>query len=444
MNYTFDTICAIATPLSTGGIGVIRISGEDAIEIAAKIFNKKIVPKAINHGWIVYKGEKIDEVIVLPFLAPNSYTGENVAEIQTHGSPVVINQILNIILENGARLAQKGEFTKRAFLNHKIDLSQAEAVLDLINSKTQKSAHGAAGSLSGLLRIKTEEIKSKISDILGKIIASLDFPDDVAEVGYDEIIKNIEDAIYEIKEILKNAKMHNILRQGIKVAVAGRPNAGKSSLFNALLNLERAIVTEIEGTTRDTITESLEINGISVTLIDTAGIRDKSPDKVEKIGIEQSKNAIEQADVVLCLYDGSCGFSEADKKIFELANNKKHIVVRTKSDLCGKSNKTTEDEISISSKTKEGIDELKRAIYNEITELNPAGSEFLTNQRHQYCFRAALEALENALQGAKDGELQDLISIDLKAALTNLGEISGEVITDDILNNIFENFCIGK
>ena len=442
MNYTFDTICAIATPLSKGGIGVIRVSGEDPIEIVQKIFTKKIIPKVINHGWIIDNGEKIDEVIVLPFVAPHSYTGENVAEIQTHGSPVVINHILNMILDKGARLAQRGEFTKRAFLNHKMDLSQAEAVLDLINAKTQKSANSAAGSLCGLLKIKTEEIKSKISSILGKIIASLDFPQDVAEVDYEEIITEVQGAINEINDILKNAKMHNILRQGIKIAVAGRPNAGKSSLFNTLLNLKRAIVTEIEGTTRDTITETLEINGISATLIDTAGIRDKSADKVEKIGIEQSKSAIEEADIVLCLYDGQIGICDADEKIFNLAQDKKRIIVRTKCDLCN--NQTKNNEISISSKTKEGIEELKKAIYEEISDLNPTQSEFLTNQRQQYCLKKSLEALENALNGAKSNELQDLISIDLKAALTNLGEISGEVITEDILSNIFENFCIGK
>ncbi len=442
MDYTFDTICAIATPLSKGGIGIIRVSGENAIEMVQKIFTKTIAPKMINHGWIVDNGKKIDEVIVLPFVAPNSYTGENVAEIQTHGSPVVINQILEILLNSGARLAQRGEFTKRAFLNHKMDLSQAEAVLDLINAKTQATAHGAAGSLCGLLKTKIEEIKSKISALLGKIIASLDFPQDVAEVDYEEIIKETLSAADEIKDILKNAKMHNILRQGIKIAVAGRPNAGKSSLFNALLNVERAIVTEIEGTTRDTITETLDINGISATLIDTAGIREKSPDKVEKIGIEQSKAAIEEADIVLCLYDGQAGICEADRKIFDLAKDKKKIIVRTKCDLSG--NISKDGEISTSSKTKEGIEKLKNAIYEEIIGVNPAQSEFLTNKRHQYCLKKALEALENALNGAKTGELQDLISIDLKAAVTILGEISGEVITDDILNDIFMNFCIGK
>lgn len=443
MNYSFDTICATATPLSTGGIGVIRVSGEDAIEIVQKIFNKKITPGVINHGWIVKDGGKIDEVIVLPFAAPKSYTGENVAEIQTHGSPVVINRILNMILENGARLAQRGEFTKRAFLNRKIDLSQAEAVLDLINAKTSKSAQGAANNLSGALGQKINKIKNEISDILGRIIASLDFPEDVAEVEYDEIIEKINLVINEIENILKNAKIHNILRQGIKIAIAGRPNAGKSSLFNALLNINRAIVTEIAGTTRDTITENIEIEGICATLIDTAGIREQGSDKVEKIGIEQSKSAIDDADIVLCLYDGERGICEEDREIFNLASEKKHILVRTKCDIAAQKERK-EGEISVSSKTGEGIDELKKAIYKEITGLNPAGSEFLTNQRHQQCLKLALEALNNALIGAKAGELQDLISIDLKAAVTNLSEISGEVITDNILNNIFENFCIGK
>lgn len=442
MNYSFDTICAIATPISTGGIGVIRISGDNSIEIVQKIFSKKIIPGVINHGWIVKDGKKIDEVIVLPFVAPKSYTGENVAEIQTHGSPVIINEILNIVLENGARLAQRGEFTKRAFLNHKIDLSQAEAVLDLINAKTQKSAQGAANNLSGALKVKIEKIKDEISSILGKIIASLDFPEDVAEVEYEEIIEKTQSAIDEINDILKNARMHNILRQGIKIAIAGRPNAGKSSLFNKLLNIDRAIVTEIEGTTRDTITETLEIEGISATLIDTAGIRENNTDKVEKIGIEQSKSAIDDSDIVLCLYDGTEGIKKEDKEIFALAKDKKHIIIKTKSDISD--NKKADNEISISSLTGDGIEELKKRIYKEIIGLNPAESEFLTNQRHQHCLRLSLEALNNALIGARAQELQDLISIDLKAAVTNLGEISGEVITDNILNNIFENFCIGK
>ena len=444
-----DTIAAIATAPGEGGIGIIRISGDKSLQVAQSIFKSKSgkMIKDYNTRTLIYgkivDGEKvIDEALVAYMKGPNSYTAEDVIEINCHGGFISVKKILELILSKGVRLADAGEFTKRAFLNHKMDLSQAEAVLDLINAKTQKSANSAAGSLCGLLKIKTEEIKSKISSILGKIIASLDFPQDVAEVDYEEIITEVQGAIDEINGILKNAKMHNILRQGIKIAVAGRPNAGKSSLFNTLLNLKRAIVTEIEGTTRDTITETLEINGISATLIDTAGIRDKSPDKVENIGIEQSKAAIEEADIVLCLYDGQIGICEADEKIFNLAQDKKRIIVRTKCDLCN--NQTKNNEISISSKTKEGIEELKKAIYEEISDLNPTQSEFLTNQRQQYCLKKSLEALENALNGAKNNELQDLISIDLKASITCLGEISGEVITEDILNDIFMNFCIGK
>ncbi len=439
MEFNFDTICAIATPLSTGGIGVIRISGEKSFEIAQRLFNKEIKPKMINHGWIEADSKKVDEVIVLPFVAPHSFTGENVVEIQTHGSPVVINEILELVLNCGARLAQRGEFTKRAFLNHEIDLSQAEAVLDLINAKTSKSAQGAANNLSGALKTKIDEIKTKISELLGKIIASLDFPEDVAEVEYSEIKEKTLNAIDEIQEILKNARAHNILRQGIKIAIVGRPNAGKSSLFNALLNLKRAIVTEIEGTTRDTITENIEIEGISATLIDTAGIREVGADKVENIGIEQSKAAIDEADIVLCLYDGTKGILEEDEEIFALVKEKNHIIVATKADLA-----KDLDGFKISSITKEGIGELKKQIYLQITQLNPAENEFLTNQRHQECLRQALEALKNAYSAAQVEQLQDLISIDIKSALLALGEIGGEVITDEILNNIFENFCIGK
>lgn len=439
MDFSFDTICAVATPLSTGGIGVIRVSGENAHDIVQKLFNKKITPKVINHGWIVNENKKIDEVIVLPFCAPKSFTGENVAEIQTHGSPVVIKEILDLLLQNGARLADRGEFTKRAFLNHKIDLSQAEAVLDLINAKGTKSAQGAANNLSGALKTKIDTIKSDINSLLGRIIASLDFPEDVAEVEYEEIVEKLGKTIAEIEDILKNARTHNILRQGIKIAIAGRPNAGKSSLFNALLNIKRAIVTEIEGTTRDTISESFEIEGISANLIDTAGIRKDSSDKVEKIGIEQSRAAIEEADIVLCLYDGTIGIQEADREIFELAKDKKHLIVKTKCDLCEKNS-----ELGVSSVTQDGIKELKEEIYKQIIGLNPAQNEFLTNQRHQMCLKNALNFLKNVKNAALEQELQDLISIDIKSALLALGEISGEVITDDILNNIFENFCIGK
>ena len=442
MSNFFETICAIATPLASGGIGIIRISGEDAYNIAQKMFNKKIEPNKINHGWVVFEDEKIDEVVALYFKNPKSYTGEDVIEFQTHGSPVVIKRILNIVMSLGARLADKGEFTKRAFINGKMDLSEAEAVLDLINSKSIKSASASASNLSGALSKKINEIKDKIIEIMAKITASLDFPEDVKEVPYEDIINTIEPIKLEIEKILKNASNHNILREGIKIAVAGRPNVGKSSLFNALLNLDRAIVTDIAGTTRDIITESFELNGIIATLIDTAGIRENDDiDKVEKIGINQAKTAIEDADIVLLLYDGSVGIKKEDEEIFELAKGKKIIYVSTKSDI-----ENCEEKIGlqISSKTGENIEKLKEIIYNNVIETNIDSTDFTTNHRQQESLKNALAYLNNALDAAKREELQDLISIDIKSALISLGEITGEVLNDEILNSIFDKFCIGK
>ncbi len=442
MSNFFDTICAPATPLAVGGIGIIRTSGEDALKIVQKIFNKEIKEDKINHGWIVLNGEKIDEVVVLYFKNPKSYTGEDVVEIQTHGSPIVIKRILNLVLDNGARLADKGEFTKRAFLNHKMDLSKAEAVLDLINSKSIKSASYNASNLSGSLNIAISNMRDKIIEILAKITASLDFPEDVAEVPYETITQTLTPIRDEIQHILDNASSHNILREGIKIAVVGRPNVGKSSLFNALLNLDRAIVTDIAGTTRDIITESFEINGILATLIDTAGIReDEDIDKVEKIGINQAKSAIEDADIVLLLFDGSVGIIKEDEEIFALAKDKKQILISTKSDL---SNKTFEDILQISSKTGENIEELKKIIYNTVIDTNLENYDFTTNQRQQESLRNSLRFLDNAIFASINLELQDLISIDIKSALISLGEITGEVINDEILNGIFEKFCIGK
>lgn len=442
MNNFFDTICAPAAPLAKCGVGIIRISGENSLQIVQKIFSKKIMPGSINHGWIVENGSRIDEVIVLYFAAPKSFTGEDVVEIQAHGSPVVIREILNILISSGARLAQKGEFTKRAFLNGKMDLSEAEAVLELINSKSQKSASLNASNLSGALNIKIKSLKEKIIEIAAKITASIDFPEEVEDIPY----KTIEDAVstvkVEIENILKNASCHNILREGIKIAVTGRPNAGKSSLFNALLNLDRAIVTDIAGTTRDIISETFEINGIAATLIDTAGIRNNSNiDKVEKIGIDNAKAAIEDADIVLMLFDSQTGILDEDKEIFKLAQNKKTILIAAKADLAESDNK---EALPVSSKTGENIDKLKELIYKETIGIDIDDYEFTTNQRQQESFKNALEFLNNALFGIQNKELQDLILIDIKSALISLDEITGEVVNDEILNGIFDKFCIGK
>lgn len=440
INQEFDTIAAIATPIGTGGVGVIRISGDKSFEIAHKIFTGKIIVGKISHGWIIDNGIKIDEVIVLPFKNPNSYTGEDVIEIQCHGGINVVRNILDLVLKNDARLAERGEFTKRAFMNKKLDLSQAEAVADLIHSKTRNFAIQSAKNLSGVLAEKVGEIKKIIFDTLSKIVAGIDFPEDVVEPEYSYLIEQFEKALYEINRILSCAKSSDIMRQGVKVAIVGKPNVGKSSLFNKLLNVERAIVTDIAGTTRDVIKETLDMD-TAVTLIDTAGIRDtETVGKVEEIGIEYSKQSADEADLVLFVYNAQTGMEKEDKEIFELIKDKTHIIIANKCDLPH----TNTCALEISTLTGEGIDNLKNEIKNIICSFSVEDTEFITNKRQQNCLEKCRQSLEQALNAAKIGELQDLISIDVKSALLFLDEITGEVITDDILNNIFEHFCIGK
>ncbi len=526
----FETIAAIATPIGTGGVGIIRISGggkcsdqcessssfvgegkcsdqcessssfvgegkcsdqgesfslfagrSKSFEIVEKIFSQKLIAGKIHHGWIKDGDKKIDEVVVLPFKAPNSYTGEDVVEIQCHGGINVVRNILDLVLANGARPAERGEFTKRAFLNHKLDLSQAEAVCDLIHAKTQNFAIQSAKNLSGILAQKVKEIKKDIFEILSRIIAGIDFPDDVKEPEYNYLEAEFQNAIRKIDEILACAKSSNILRQGIKIAILGKPNVGKSSLFNALLNMNRAIVTDIAGTTRDVLTETLDFDGIPVTLIDTAGIRDKSQaGRVEEIGIEFSKQSAEEADLILFLFDASTGMNEDDKLILDLIQNKNYIIIANKADLKDKTNAADvilnsltkgtaelvkvfdpvcviQDSISeqscdtqtlniiyLSTVTKHGFEDLKKRIKQFIGEKSIEDTEFITNNRQQDCLKKSREGLQQALLAAQRKELQDLISIDVKSALLSLDEITGEVVTDDILNNIFENFCIGK
>ncbi len=438
----FDTIAAIATPLGTGGVGVIRISGGRSFEITDKIFSKhNLEAGRIYHGWILDAEKKVDEVLVLPFKAPQSYTGEDVIEIHCHGGVNVVKNILSLVLKNGARTAERGEFTKRAFLNKKMDLSQAEAVADLIHAKTKNFALQSAKNLSGVLRDKITEIRGGIFDTLSKIIAGIDFPEDVLEPEYSYLIESFEKSLADIDRILSCAKSSNILRQGIKVAIVGRPNVGKSSLFNTLLNTNRAIVTDIAGTTRDVIKETLDMD-VAVTLIDTAGIRDTDDvGKVEEIGIEYSKQSAHEADLIVFVYDASAGMTEEDKEIYALVKHKPHLKIVNKCDLI---ENRTEGEFYISTATGEGIDELKEQIKNKVCDFSLEDTEYITNERQVDCLEKCRESLTNALNAAKAGELQDLISIDLKSALLFLDEITGEVITDEILNNIFDHFCIGK
>ncbi len=444
----FDTITAIATPIGTGGVGVIRISGDNCFEIADKIFSKKtLVPGKISHGWIVDGDKKIDEVLVLPFKKPNSYTGEDVIEIHCHGGINVVRNILDLTLKNGARLAERGEFTKRAFLNKKMDLSQAEAVADLIHAKTKNFAIQSAKNLSGVLGNEVSEIKKELFETLSRIVAGIDFPEDVAEPEYSYLIERFENSLGRINKILSCVKSSDILRQGIKIAIVGKPNVGKSSLFNTLLNVERAIVTDIAGTTRDILKENLDWD-IAITLIDTAGIRNSNDvGKVEEIGIEYSKQSAEEADLVLFVYDSSRSFDSEDNEIYELIKNKKHLIIANKKDLPEFSNKLPfagEDILKISTHTGEGIEQLKEKIKETACSFSNEDTEFITNKRQQECLIKCRESLENALDAAQRNELQDLISIDLKSALLFLDEITGEVITDDILENIFSHFCIGK
>lgn len=443
----FETIVAISTPIGTGGVGIIRISGDKSFEIAKKITDKDNFPIGkICHGWVVDGAIKIDEVVILPFKNPNSYTGEDVIEIQCHGGINVVRNILDIVLKNGARMAERGEFTKRAFLNKKLDLSQAEAVDDLIHAKTSNFAIQSAKNLSGVLADKIGEIKKIIFEVASKIVAGIDFPEDVKEPEYTYLIEKFEKIIKEIDRILDCTKSSDILRQGIKVAIVGRPNVGKSSLFNSVLNLDRAIVTDIAGTTRDVIKETVDL-GVAVTLIDTAGIRDdEDVDKVEEIGIEYSKQSAKDADLILFMYDVSVGFTDEDKIIYEIIKNKPHIVIANKFDLLkGKTYVAQiQDELAFSTIDNENAENLKEKIKSIICNFSVEDTEFITNKRQQSCLIKCRESMQRALDASKIQQLQDMIYIDLKSALLSLDEITGEVITDDILNNIFDHFCIGK
>ena len=420
---------------------MIRISGEKAFEIIEKIFtNPNFEPRKFNHGWIVDVDTQIDEVIVLPFFAPNSYTGENVIEIQCHGGINVVKNILNLVLKHGARLAEKGEFTKRAFLNKRMDLSQAESVADIIHSKTSDFAKISVKNLSGVLKEKINEIRSEIFEVLSKITAGIDFPEDVKEPEYDYLTNSFNEIVSLIDSVLSGANTSNIFRQGASVVIVGKPNVGKSSLFNALLNLDRAIVTDIAGTTRDVLRETLDL-GIPVTLIDTAGIREEGDNKVEQIGIEYSKQSLDEADLVLFVYDAKEGITKEDKEVLELLKDKRYLLIGNKADLI---QEKSDDAIYISALTGEGVNKLKQELAKKVCDINPENLEFLTNTRQQECLRKARNSMEQALLAAQLHELQDLISIDVKSALLALDELTGELITDEVLDNIFDHFCIGK
>ena len=448
------TIAAISTPIGHGGIGIVRVSGDDALKIIEKVFvpkhKGKFKPYTFKFGNIIdEQGNVLDQVLISYFKAPKTYTGEDICEVNCHGGLIVTKQILDLLLKNGASMAEPGEFTKRAFLNGKIDLTQAEAVIDLINSKSAKENSASVKQIEGFLGEKIKEIKRDIVDLLVDIEANIDYPEyDVEEVRRERIETVLQGSISKIEKLEATFESGKVLREGVNTAIIGKPNVGKSSLLNALLKENRAIVTEIAGTTRDTIEEYVTIKGIPLKLIDTAGIRDTS-DIVENIGIEKSKKAIDEAELVLLILDATSDLTAEDRALLELIKDKKHIVLINKIDAGSKVSEADlgdDNIIRISIKNGEGLDLLESKIENmfELCALDSENDVVLTNSRHQALILKAKEGIINALNSAKNGLPLDMLSIDISEAIQKLGEITGETVSEEVISGIFAKFCLGK
>ena len=455
-----STIVSISTAPGIGGIGIVRMSGENTFKILEKIFKPKKEQKidkikgyTIKYGHIVENDEIIDEVLVSYFKAPRSYTTEDMCEINSHGGNFIMKKILEICLKNGAELAEPGEFTKRAFLNGRIDLAQAESVIDVINAKSEKEAQSGINQLEGFLSNEIKSIKQEIMDVLVNIEVTIDYPEyDVPEVQKQEISKMLDSISKKLEKLEKSFDNGKIIKDGIKTAIIGKPNAGKSSLLNAILKENRAIVTDIEGTTRDTIEEFVTINGIPLKLIDTAGIRE-GKDEVEKIGIEKSIKAANEADLIIAIFDSSKELSDEDMEILDLIKDKKTIILLNKIDLkpvIDENNEKLKNVINnilkISALNKKGIED----IYNKISEMfklneiNFDNDILITNVRHKNIISKAIEDVKKANETFNIDMPIDIIAINLKLILDDLGEITGEVVTDDVINEIFSKFCLGK
>ena len=457
-----DTIAAISTAPGIGGIGIIRVSGNDAFKVIDKIFKAKNSEKienikgyTIKYGKIVNPkdGKIIDEVLVSFFKAPFSYTTENTCEINSHGGNIVIKNILELCLENGARLAEAGEFTKRAFLNGRIDLTQVEAVIDIINSKTEKESRASINQLEGGLSKEIKRIKKEILDVITQIEVSIDYPEyDIQEVSNNKALMSlnkIEQSLMVLRKSFDNGK---IIKDGIKIAIIGKPNSGKSSLLNAILKEERAIVTDIEGTTRDTIEEFVSINGIPFKFIDTAGIRN-AENKVEQIGIEKSKKVAKESDLIIAMFDNSKELSVEDKEILDFIKNKKAIILLNKTDLEDKDlinskevKNTNKKVIKISLVPESNL----KGFYKELdimfnlNEISADNEVLITNVRHKEIIEKAIKHIQEAKNDLSKEMPIDIISINIKSAMEDLAEITGENVTEDIIKDIFSKFCLGK
>ncbi len=455
-----DTIAAIATGMSNAGISIIRISGEGAFPIIDRIFRSrkgnKILSQEKSHtlhyGYIVEDGQTIDEVMVAIMRAPATYTREDVVEIDCHGGIVVTRKILETVIKHGARIAEPGEFTKRAFLNGRIDLSRAEAVCDIINSKNEHALKNSINQLKGKEYDLIRELRESILRDIAYIEAALDDPEHISLEGFGEELRgHLEQEIHQIEKLLKNSKNGKLLKEGIKTVIVGKPNAGKSSLMNFLTGEERAIVTDIAGTTRDTLEETIELNGITLNIIDTAGIR-RTSDIVEKIGVEKAVKTAEDADLIIYVLDSSTPLDDNDASIIEMIKEKKAILLLNKTDLEPKitvkelKEKTDQPMIPISLKENKGLEELQERVTELFFrgELKLHDEIYITNDRHREAFHSALESLRMVVASIEAGMAEDFYSIDLMSAYEVLGRIIGENVEEDLVNMIFKEFCMGK
>ncbi len=456
-----STIAAISTATGNGGIGIIRMSGKKSFDILNKIFipikknSKEIKGYTMKFGYIVNPetNEKIDEVLVSFFIAPNSYTTENMCEINSHGGIIVERKILELCLKNGAELAEPGEFTKRAFLNGRIDLAQAESVIDLINSKTDNEAKASINQLDGKLSKEIKNIRNRLLDLMADIEANIDYPEydieDITNKKISNVLNEVKINLVKLSNSFENGK---ILKEGVKTIIIGKPNAGKSSLLNTILNEERAIVSEYAGTTRDTIEEFVNIKGVSLKLIDTAGIR-KTDDKIEEIGVNRAIKLSSEADLIIAIFDASKELDTEDLEILNIVKNKKAIILLNKIDL-GDKNLQNDQEIlkmcnniiKISAKNGEGIEELYECIANLFSskEISLNDGIIITNIRHKNQIDKAINSVNEAIFSNDNDMPIDIVSIPIKQILNDLSGITGEDVAEDIINEIFSKFCLGK